>query len=128
MGNKMAIPGSNDIYAVFPAGADLTGKEGYGIKFNASSQVVLCDTLGERPNGVLVAGDVAGADVTIQIKGQTKMVASASGIKIGNSLSVSAAAKAKAAATGEFIFAQALENSSSDGHRILVDIINAGKA
>lgn len=125
---RMTIPGSNNIYVSFPAGADLTDKEGLAVKFNDSGQVVLCDTIGERPNGVLVAGGPLGSDVTVQIDGQTKMVASASGIKIGNPLAVTAAAKAKAAATGEFIFAQALENSSSDGHRILVDIINAGKA
>lgn len=125
---KMTIPGSNNIYVTFPAGADLTDKEGYAVKINASGQVVLCDTLGERPNGVLVAGGAAGADVTVQIKGQTKMVASAGGLTIGTALTVTATAQVKAAATGEYIFAQALENSSSAGHRILVDIINAGKA
>jgi hypothetical protein len=125
---KMAISGSNNIYISLPAGADLTDKEGYAVKVNDSGQAVLCDTLGERPNGVLVIGGATGTDITIQIKGQTKMVASTGGLKSGNALSVTAAAKVKVAATGEFIFAQALENSNSDGHRILVDIINAGKA
>ncbi len=122
---KTTIPGSNDIYATKPAGADLTDKEGLNIKVS-NGTVVLCSTAGEIPDGILVAGGKQNENVTYQIKGQTKMVASVNSIKAGNLLSTTNAGKGKAAAAAEFMFARALEDANSDGHRILVDIVNAG--
>lgn len=125
---KMTIPGSKEIYVTYVAGVDLTNKEGLSVKFDAQGHIILCNAAGERPLGTLVAGGEAGSNVTIQIDGQTRMIAAAAGIIHGNAIAVDANGQAKVAAQGDYIYAQALEPAFAAGQLILVDIIHAGIA
>ena len=99
------------------AGAVITNGAGKLVKFDASGNIVLCNTAGEMPLGVLALqteDNIAiGDSVTVQIKDIGKVIAGGA-ITIGAALSVDTNGKATVATTGQSVIGFALEAASTD--------------
>lgn len=96
-----------------PAGADLSASAGLFVKLSNASGVarVVVAANAEDAIGVVVeGGKAAGEPSTIAIGGVTKVVAGGN-ITAGGLVSSSAAAKAEAAATSDYILGYALESA-----------------
>lgn len=110
---------------VAPAGAEITGVIGKGIKFDASGNAVVASKAGEAVMGIAVlthADTIAkGEDVTIQVKEIGKAVAGGE-IAKGDELAVNANGALVKAAEGQFVVATALQAATAAGHIIDVQI------
>ena len=110
---------------VAPAGAEINGVIGKGIKFDASGNAVVASTAGEAVIGIAVlthAEKIAkGEDVTIQVKEIGKAVAGGAVAK-GDALAVKADGTLVKANDGQFVIATALQAATVAGNIIDVQI------
>ena len=107
----------------FPAGANLTGLEGSLVKLS-SGNVILSTTAGEPVLGILVAGDIQGNTVGVQLFARSKAIAKVS-LSAGAYVSSNGDGTVKAVATGDWIAGMLLENAAA-GQRVDFNILNSG--
>ena len=109
------------------AGADLTGMDGRFVKLNADGKYVLCDTAGERGDGILIKGRAQGKSIQI-VKypgGIGNLQCVPAGLARNSELATDNAGRAKVAAAGEFVMALAREvaAASTEGDKIAADLV-----
>lgn len=103
------------------AGADLSSNQHYFVK-QSSGQAVLCDTLGEKSEGILNNAPESGAMARIGQLGTAKVVASAA-IAVDAWVTTNAAGKAVATTTaGHVVRGRAIEAASADGDIIQIEL------
>lgn len=107
------------------AAADLSTHQFKAVIF--SSTGVALTGAGGKCDGVLQNKPVAGAAAHVMVDGVSKVVAGAALAK-GALVSVTAAGKLKAAATGEFILGTLLEASTADNDIVTVLIARQGRS
>lgn len=88
------------------AGADLSTKQYYGVKINASGLAVLCAAAGEYCYGVLQNDPTSGKQATIAVLGITKAIAG--GV-------INPGARVAVDANGKFVAASLAVVNTSDG-------------
>lgn len=104
----------------FPAksGVDLSANAGFFVKADSGVKLAADPLISgaEKHLGVIAqgGGNTAGMPVTVVIAGEVPVIAGEA-IAVGDKISVTAAAKAKVAAAGEWINGMALEAASGDG-------------
>lgn len=107
------------------ADADLSAKQFYGVKFS-STGVALCSTAGEVCDGFLQNKPVLGETCNVMVFGKTKAVAGAALAK-GALVSITAAGKLKAAASGEYVVGKLLEAAAADGDIVGLLVTRPGR-
>ena len=110
------------------AAADLSANQYYFVKVDSSGQVALCDTLGEKMDGVLQNDPEAqGRAATVWGVGSVSKVVASAAIAQGANVTTAASGKAVTAASGNYIAGTALEASSADGEVIAVWVTMPGR-
>ncbi len=99
------------------AGADIDISGGKVVKFNENGEIVLCDTKGEKPIGIITIDNDAiigkGDTVSYQIFG-VGVAAIGEEVACGAELTTGTNGKLVAAAANDFVCAVALDNFSAD--------------
>ena len=110
------------------AAADLSSNQYYFTKVDSSGQVALCDTLGEKMDGVLQNDpDAQGRAATVWGVGSVSKVVASAAIAAGASVTTAASGKAVTAASGHYIAGTALDAASADGEVISVWLTMPGR-
>ena len=126
MSNILTTTIVNDSPVVaFPAGANLTGLEGQLVKLS-SGTAVASSVVGEQVLGVLVAGNIQGNTVGVQVYARSKVIAKTA-LAVGAYVSSNGDGTVKAAVTGDWIVGQILETAAI-GQRVDFVILHAGYA
>jgi hypothetical protein len=118
---------NNSPTIVAPASADISNGEFLAAKFS-SGKIALCGTAGEHVLGLIIPEQdsiKADDDVTVQVK-DIGLWKTGAAVAAGAELTTNASGAAITAASGNFIFAVALEAASASGKIIRVQIIKAG--
>ncbi len=96
-----------------PAGADLTGKEGYAVVIDSSSTLQLAGA-GVRAHGILKRGGASGVSCTYAVfNGDWHMVVLGGTVVAGDLLVVDSAGKFVLSTTGELGMGCAIEGGAS---------------
>jgi hypothetical protein len=103
---------------------DLTGKEYFLVKFDATGKLALCG-LGEQAQGAIQEGKAAGLHSTAMISGISKVVAGVA-ITAGDAVASDAAGKLKVVAATENIVGYTTKSAAADGVIIPVRLAVAG--
>lgn len=121
----MAYEISQAVLITAVAGADLSAKQFYFVKYSGTS-VVLCAAATDVPIGVLQNDPISGAEAAILVVGGTKIVSSASiaaGVKIGTDSAGKADAKVAGTDITEYTVGQVILAATADGE-VLTAVIN----
>ena len=98
----------------YDAGADLTGKEGYAVKFDGSGDIILAAVDGEEVLGVLLRGATSGSVVDVAIGGRCDVIVDAA-LGVGAIVQAKNGGKVMAVAATKFIVGRLLKASGADG-------------
>ena len=112
----MAYQASQPLKLSLVAGADLSGKQYYFVKLNASGEAVVCDAVTDRPVGVLQNKPIAGRTAEITVIGVTKVSSDAgitAGAAIGTSVDGQAVTKTIGTDTTNFVVGQMLTTTGA---------------
>jgi len=130
----MANSNKDIIITGFVAGADLRTHRYKVVKITAGLEdqpgtVGLSDSQGEACLGVLQNAPNTGETAEVLVSGRTPMVASNATITAGNMLVSEGNGTAEAAASGDYVFGQALEDAAANAQfDALVEFKAQGKA
>lgn len=108
----------------FNAGADLTGKQFFFVKLDASGDVVLAGN-GERAIGVLQNDPAQDEAASVRLEGISKVVSGAA-VTLPNLIGSDAAGKAVPAASTDQTLGEALSTSGADLTVISVHLFKNG--
>lgn len=109
---------NNAVKVSMPAGADLSAKQYYFVKLNASAQVILCAAATDIPFGVLQNSPTSGQPAEVVVVGGTKVVcgaAIATAAVIGTDSAGKADAKTAGTDTTEYAVGLLILASAADG-------------
>lgn len=102
------------------AGENLTGKEGYFYKLNASNKAVLCDAATDVPHGLILEGAASGADIAAAPLGgnhgtvRVKLGAQVTDLRKDLTLRADGTAESDDGAGARVVVARPLETGAAD--------------
>lgn len=121
---------NNSPTTVVQAGAELKDAKAKAVKYDATGLAVY-PAVGEMPVGIVLVNEdesiVPFDDITIQIK-DIGIWQAGQAVAVGDLLTSDAAGCCQKAATGQYIFARALNFAMAAGDLVTVQIIHAGYA
>lgn len=107
--------------ARYDAGADLTGKEGYAVKFDGSGDIVLAGVNGEEILGILLSAGTTGEPVDVAIGGRCDVIVDAA-LGVGAIVQAKNGGKVMAVAATKFIVGRLLRASGADGDLVEMQV------
>jgi len=122
----MAAPHDGD-YASKIAGEDLSSSQYMFVELVSQTNVELADAITDKVYGVLQNAPAAGEVATIKLRGETKIVGSAS-LAIGTVVGPSTAGKAQAAVATQFPCGIVVEAPGADGDLGVIELFKSGIA
>ena len=129
----MAYKGSQPFKITLEAGADLSTKQYYFVKLDASGKAVVCSGATDKPVGVLQNTPTSGQAAEIVVVGLTKVSSDAAltiGALIGTSGDGQADAKTPGSDTSEYVVGTVLTTTGAAGviGSVLVNCANPHRA